>query len=201
MITIVIDKKKISKIDLSPLKEYVEWNSSNKKYFFLDAGVEHYKLIAYISSHIPKYSYLIDIGTYYGFSSLALNKDNDKNVITYDVFDYIPDNIALPTFKNHPQIDFRVCDCLNQIDTLIKSKFIVLDIDPHNGVQEKEILEALRKNSFKGLLLMDDIHLNNNMESMWNSITEKKYDLTPYGHSSGTGCVIFDTKQFDIIVQ
>lgn len=201
MIDIVIDKDKISSIDLTPLNKYVEWNKTHSKYFLLDAGSEHYKLIAYIAGFIPKYSYLIDIGTYYGFSSLALAKDYDKNIITYDIYDHIPDDTHINTIKKHPNIDFRICDCLNEIDTLIKSEFIVLDIDPHNGVQEKEILNALLENDYKGIVLLDDIHLNENMKEMWNSISQKKYDLTSYGHHSGTGLVVFDKSRYNIIIK
>ena len=30
------------------------------------------------------------------------------------------------------------------------------------------------------------------MKRLWNSIEDKKYDFTKYGHCSGTGIIIFD---------
>jgi hypothetical protein len=39
---------------------------------------------------------------------------------------------------------------------------------------------------------LDDINLNNPMKEFWNVITEDKYDISEYGHWSGTGLVIFE---------
>ncbi len=82
-------------------------------------------------------------------------------------------------------------DCVNNMDEIVKSDFIVLDIDPHDGIEETRILEALEKNNYKGIVLLDDINLNPGMKNFWKDITE-------YGHWSGTGIVIFDSNRFDI---
>lgn len=188
----------VNNIDLTQEKKYVEWISTHCDYINKPAGEEHYKLISFLASQMPAYSYLIDIGTYYGLSSLALARDGNKNVITYDVFDYITDDFNINTIKKHPNITFKIMDCLNDFTVVLKSPFIVLDVDPHNGLQEREILSQLKDKDYKGLVLLDDIHLNKDMESMWNDITEKKIDVTKYGHWSGTGLVLFDKDKYDI---
>ena len=91
-------------------------------------------------------------------------------------------------------------NCLNDIETLIKSDFISLDIG-HDAIVEQEILMALVDNGYKGLLFLDDIHLNQEMHDWWNGITIPKIDLTPLGHYSGTGIVVFDTSRFDIVCE
>lgn len=58
---------------------------------------------------------------------------------------------------------------------------------------------TIKKNSYKGILILDDIYFNNSMKGFWGSITEKKYDLTNVGHKelgnlnipTGTGLVDF----------
>jgi hypothetical protein len=45
--------------------------------------------------------------------------------------------------------------------------------------------------NYKGYLLLDDIHLNFEMERFWGSITKEKYDITNIGHITGTGVVYF----------
>jgi hypothetical protein len=44
---------------------------------------------------------------------------------------------------------------------------------------------------YTGYLLLDDIHLNFEMERFWGSITKEKYDITNIGHLTGTGVVYF----------
>lgn len=188
----------INNIDLTPLVQYIEWNDQNKQYFNLDSGQEHYKILAFFAQTLNTNKPLIDIGTYFGFSATALAAKPSNRVISYDIYDWIPDDYM--TVKNKDNIELRCADCLDEIDILIDSDFICLDVSPHDGIQEEAIYQVLKKYKFKGLLFLDDIHLNKEMHDWWESIDLKKYDLSKYGHFSGSGIVVFDPERFNIIL-
>ena len=192
MLTIsTISQDLVNTMDLSALESFIS-TSKNKQYFNMESGKEHYRLIAYLASLLENKRF-VDIGTFHGFSALALSFDKDATVTTYDIIDCIAD----PAVKSKENITFKLMDCVNDMDLITQSDFIVLDIDPHDGKEEVRILEALEKKGYKGMVLLDDIHLNAQMDAFWNSITHKKVDLTKYGHWSGTGLVIFDSSRFD----
>ena len=198
MTNIVLSFDEINDIDLGKLGVYVEFKSSHAQYLNLAPGQEHYKLIGYLTQYFS--SPLIDIGTYLGCSALALSYDENKEVITYDLVDWLKNDDDQITYKDRENIEFRKKNCLYVMDTLISAEFIVLDVDPHDGLQEVEILKALEDNGYSGVVLLDDIHLNKDMETMWNNITQTKYDVTKYGHFSGTGLVIFDDSKSNVIL-
>ena len=64
-----------------------------------------------------------------------------------------------------------------------------------------EIFKALQKYKYKGLLFLDDIHQSKEMDDWWNTITLPKYDLSKYGHFSGSGIVVFDPSKYNIILE
>jgi predicted O-methyltransferase YrrM len=43
---------------------------------------------------------------------------------------------------------------------------ILLDIDPHDGIQEAKFLDILRRIQYQGIVIMDDIHLNPAMDDL-----------------------------------
>ncbi len=193
---ITLSKDAINNMDLSCLNEFVEWHKDNYKYFNMSAGTEHYKLLSYLSTVISC-SKIIDIGTFLGFSAVALSFLPDKKVISYDIYDCISDNVK--SAKNKANITLKIMNCLKDIDTIIDTSLVMIDID-HEGNNELDILNALRKANYKGLILLDDIYLNNEMKQLWNDIPEKKIDISEYGHYSGTGIVIMDASLFEIIL-
>ena len=73
----------------------------------------------------------------------------------------------------------------------------MIDID-HFEIIETKIIKKLEELGFSGIILLDDIHhpqenLNIAMQRLWNSIEHKKYDITRYGHVSGTGLIIMNS--------
>lgn len=196
-LTIKLSKTVLDSIDLGPLFKFVEWNEQNIQYFNLPSGVEHYRLLAYLSTVIPG-DKIIDIGTYFGFSAAALSYNSNKKVISYDIFDWIPEDKL--TVKNALNIELKVMNCLNDINELAQTSLILLDID-HNGKNELDILNALRAANYKGLVMLDDIGLNDEMKALWQGIPEKKIDVSIVGHFSLSGIVIFDPTKFDIVLE
>ena len=199
---ITLNKSKIDAVDISHMRDYVQWTKSSSQYFDKGCGDEHYKLLTYLAQQMGENAVLIDIGTYFGFSALALaaNTDLNQKVVTYDIVDWIPDDENTPTMKNVNNIELKLMDCTNDMETILQSNLVMLDIDPHDGVEEVVILDALRKAGYQGLVVMDDIHLNGNMKRMWESIPEKKHDVTRLGHWSGTAIIVFgETLDIDLV--
>ncbi len=193
MQTIILKIDEINEVNLEPYFKFVESEDPNK-YFLENAGVEHYKLITYIARNIDCNKF-VDIGTYKGKSALALACSQQScTVTTFDICNCLSKNeLNISSIDN---IKIKICDCKKHMSDLLGTDFIVLDIDPHNGIEETKILNELRIHGYKGLVLLDDINLNDDMKSFWNNIPEKKLDVTKYGHWSGTGIVIFDPSKF-----
>jgi hypothetical protein len=155
-------------------------------------GEEHYILLSRFSA-LFDHQTILDVGTYKGLSALALSYNKLSTVISHDIkhnviVDNMPENIEL-----------RICSDKTRIfnfDDFSKVKLILLDIDPHDGIQEQKYLDMLLSVRYNGYVLLDDIHLHSVMENFWNSIevgggiTEKR-DLTNVGHWSGTGLLCF----------
>jgi hypothetical protein len=86
------------------------------------------------------------------------------------------------------------------IAKIIQSKMIILDVDPHDGFQEKDFLQKLIERNYQGIVVVDDIHLNIEMKQFWDNIplNIKKVDVTHLGHHSGTGIIVFDPQNIDV---
>ena len=96
--------------------------------------------------------------------------------------------ISFPTTDLRSYLELN---CGYQIVTMI-------DID-HLEVVERKILQRLQQLKFSGLVLMDDITnhpdpvVKESMSRVWRSIKDTKYDVTKYGHWSGTGIVVMNS--------
>jgi len=194
---ITLNHAVIDSFDLSQLQKYTSWHT-NTQYFNLSPGKEHYKLLAFFSKTMTCPT-LIDVGTYLGYSAIAMSYDSSKVVYSFDVCNNIPENNFF-TVKDVRSIRLSTEPYLDKLEELVKhTDFILLDID-HTGTFEKTFLDKLREINYKGILMMDDIHLNDEMKAVWNSISERKYDISKYGHWSGTGLVVFDESRFQIVL-
>lgn len=179
-------KNQLKLIDLSALSECIP-HSEFKNYFNEQPGNNHYKLLAFISSLFPEQT-IMDIGTHFGLSSLAMSYVQNNQIISYDIIDikslsHLPNNCI-----------YKIGD-FTKDKAVLKSPFIFIDVDPHDGVQENIFHNFFIENSYRGITLWDDIHLNQSMKDWWSNIndeTVQKFDLTELGHSSGTGMIIYN---------
>jgi hypothetical protein len=174
----------LQKIDLTSLSESIE-EAEYRNYFLGECGQEHYRLLAYIST-LYSNTTLIDIGTFKGCSALSLSYNSSNIVHSFDIsfnktIQNIPSNI-------HFYIDDVFDIKFKQL--ILSSPFIMVDT-AHDGIFEKQFHEFLQLNNWKGILLLDDIHLNDAMKEYWDSIRENKLDISHLGHWSGTGIVYF----------
>ena len=174
-------------VDLTQLVGFTKWHPFTQ-YFELPPGEEHYKLLAHIALKYNDVT-LADIGTFLGFSALALSINPNNKVITYDIEEHIPNMIA--SAKNISNIEFRIKNLIESPEELKMCPFIFFDVDPHDGIQELNFVKALIKCGYKGTVMFDDIYLNDSMRSFWNWVYVPKVDVTKYGHHSGTGIAYF----------
>ena len=152
-------------------------------YFHGESGKEHYRLLIYISNLLDNVT-IFDVGTNKCMSALALSSNPLNRVKSFDIIKLLPEN---PIVDN---IEYILGDSTKDLD-LLKSPIIFLDVD-HDGTYEDIFYNHLKSINWKGILILDDIHLNEPMKKFWEIITEEKYDITKIGHWSGTGLVIFN---------
>ncbi len=179
-----ITNEQLDNIDLFPYSQRIN-SLEYQQYFMSKSGQEHYRLLAHISQNDDLVD-ILDVGTLKGCSALAFSVNSKNKVRSFNVgneFDlnYTPLNA-----------EFIIDNVLNgnYNSVILGSKYIMLDTY-HDGTFEKEFYDHLVSINYKGYLLLDDIHLNFEMERFWGSITKEKYDITNIGHSTGTGVVYF----------
>ena len=149
---------------------------------------EHYRLLTYLTKKLNGIR-IIDAGTYRGLSCLALSQNINNTVYTYDIepkdiqFLSNKDNVIVKTLDINVEKDSAILCC----------PLILLDVDPHDGMQEQAFTDKLAKIGYTGFLICDDINLNSPMRHWWDSIQYPKYDITPIGHMHGTGIVCYNT--------
>jgi predicted O-methyltransferase YrrM len=160
------------------------------RFISMRAGIEHYRLLTHIALRNNNIK-ILDLGTYKGWSALALAANPTNQVISYDIVDLFEKS----ALQRKPNITYKIQNFLDDLDELDGVSLIMLDIDPHDGVQEKQVIEALRARHYKGVVIMDDI--NNagffpRLVEYFQSIPLRKENLTHLGHHSGTGIVYFE---------
>ena len=191
----------VQSVDLSPMRPYTVWHA-NAPYFMQLPGQEHYRLLAHIANQFGSGVTFADLGTLLGFSALALALNPANRVLTYDIVDRIPD-AGILTVKQVANIELRLQNCLSAraLPEIADCPFIVMDVDPHDGMQEFAMVQVLMSSGYKGIVLADDIRLNDKMRAFWQWVPLKKFDVTHYGHHSGTGVIVFDATVCDVTVE
>tara|TARA_B110000971_G_scaffold4082_1_gene4145 strand:- start:11918 stop:12511 length:594 start_codon:yes stop_codon:yes gene_type:complete len=165
-------------------------------YYDLPSGQQEYRLYSYLSTLFNNII-ILDIGTLSGRSAISFSHNNTNKVISYNIVDDIKDPSHKIYTKNN--IDFRIKNVLDDLtpELVSKTKIVMIDID-HFEVIEREIIKRLYKLGFSGIIILDDIHHpgqkeRDAMQRLWNSLKYEKYDITKYGHSSGTGLIILNS--------
>lgn len=167
-------------IDLNKIN-FISKNNNLKHDINCMPGQEHYRLLCLLSTWFNNI-YIYELGTWTGGSALCLAYNKSNYVISYDIK-------HLVEIERQPNIEFRQGDYKHD-KQLLRSPLIFIDVT-HDGKLEREIYNYLIENNYKGLTVWDDITLNNEMKDFWNSVKHEKYDLTNFGHYSGTGVIIF----------
>jgi len=186
---------------------------TERKQILGKSGTHHYRLLKYLSHQFDN-CFFCDLGTHKGSSALALGENPSNKVVSFDLEEriipiietikYVPENPVIVRPKN---VDFVVTSrILDYPEVLLKSKLIFVDIS-HNGRDEKEIYSFLLNNGWKGIMILDDIKYylqfenpdgskNDSLKELYDWFNELStqnnvYDLTNYGHHTGTGLIDF----------
>lgn len=165
-------------------------------YYDLLSGQQEYRLYSYLTTFFDN-SIILDIGTLNGRSAVSLSHNESNRVISYNIIDDIKDPEHRIYTKSN--IEFRVKDVLGDLtpELVAKTKIVMIDID-HFEVVERKIIKRLDELGFSGIILLDDIHhpwpeCQESMQRLWNSLQYDKYDISKYGHISGTGLVVMNS--------
>jgi hypothetical protein len=171
-----------------------EGTAINWDEFVGPAGKEHYKLLSWLAAQYDGRD-IFDIGTHRGASALALASGSPtNNIYSFDLEHKYP-------LADVANISYHLDNLMTEegraaggwVGRLLGSAFIFLDIDPHEGSQEREFLFWLRDKGYKGFILCDDIWYFKGMrDNFWYHFpAAEKVDVTGIGHWSGTGIVRF----------
>ena len=178
---IEIIREHVKDLDVGHLRD-ISLNGND----WLPAGQSEYKLYAYLSTFFNK-STILDIGTRVGGSALALSYNPTNQVISYDLVEPGASSIKRGniTWKIQNFMEDETLDWNN-------IPIVMIDVDPHDGSQERVMMDWLRDKGWKGILIHDDIGPSwPDIQLMWNEIPEEKFDVTEIAHMSGTGIVNF----------
>jgi hypothetical protein len=163
--------------------------------FYKEPGDQHYRLLAYFSTLFDNVN-IIEIGTHLGESAIALSYNETNTVYTFDILNKISDDK-----KNRKNINYVIDDIMTNNesrnkwkDIILKSEFIFLDVDPHNGIMEYDFYLFLKENKYQGFVICDDIWYFKEMrDNFWYKIDYCfRYDISHFGHWSGTGIFTFN---------
>lgn len=190
-----INLSEVKNENLSYVEEFFPEKYKNHKINEMNTGIEngeHYKLLSYFSN-LFEGEIILDLGTRDGLSALVLSKNQKNKVVTYDL---LPKPSEMISFEHLiPNCEFKQMNVFDENEEIIKSsKLMFLDLDPHDGIQEKKFIEWLEKINYDGLIICDDIEWFPAMSRWWNELKQSKYNVTKYGHGSGTGIIDFSKK-------
>ena len=191
----VVNLNKIQNQDLSYVEKYFPEKYNNHKINEMNNGIEngeHYKLLSYFSELLENET-ILDLGTRDGLSALVLSKNKKNKVITYDLLSKPSEMLSFEHLI--PNCKFKQMNVFDESEDIIKSsKLMFLDLDPHDGIQEKKFIEWLEKIEYNGVIICYDIEWFPAMSRWWNELKQTKYNVTKYGHGSGTGIIDFSNK-------
>jgi hypothetical protein len=177
----ILINTEVQKTDLSPVKDLIWCDHKD-----FDRITEHYPLLGYLSLQYPDGSKFLDIGTRRGASAVSMSLNPKVDVDSYDIT-----NCGTADHIKADNIAFHIGNLWDDLNQVLNRDVILLDIDPHVGTLEMELVQFLKDNDWRGVLIIDDICDPpwRAMRQMWEKIDVVKYDVTSIAHASGTGIV------------
>lgn len=177
-------KEELDAIDMTPVVAQFQ-NVDETKFLSMEAGKEHYRLLRWISEN-SNGKQIAELGCYMGLSTMCLAWNMHNDVTCFDI-DY-----SFLKWKKQPG---NVKRLLVEGDHDFYKGIIVSDIifvdTNHFGKMELAVYKFLKQSNWKGILIYDDIYLNDEMKSVWEAIDMPKIDATDIGHIYGTGIIEF----------
>lgn len=172
-------------------------------WYHLNPGSEHYRLLSYLSTQFNDCN-ILDVGTDRGHSALSLCYNKSNTIHSFDIMNRVTNE----KIRTNSNARFYLEDLWNPsvfetfVPLIKSSPLIFLDVSPHDGLMEMAFYQKLKEIGYEGILICDDIHHFEGMRNFfWSKIpASEKYDVSRYGHWSGTGIICFNkTTQFEIV--
>lgn len=173
--------EEVKAMDISSMYHFATDNEDNRRLLRGEAGVEHYKLLAWISMQFNG-QIITEIGTLGGLGTIALSFNPTNKVKSFDIRKYSWGNTT-------PSNAEKKLVTPGYMDEVMDSAVIFYDAQ-HEGKEEQEFLDELVARNWKGIIFWDDIHLNKEMREFWQNCIDAGYeveDWTDLGHATGTG--------------
>lgn len=207
--TVQLSAQRVAATPTDWMLPYASWHAHSQ---YLGRDNEAFKLLAHLATCFQGARFST-VGPGIGFSALALAHEAGErgNVATaFDTTDRVPSaDSGIRTPRDHPAVRLRVVEDLASpaaaAEAARGAQLIVLDLEKHEGVQERAFVAALAAAGYKGLLVVDDIRLSPGMQAFWAELGvmlpgARLLDVSEMGHWSGTGIVAFDPSVLDVQV-
>jgi hypothetical protein len=214
----IIDFEEVRKFANTPLEKIKGFTISDyEQYMMSPAGKEHYALLNYLSQTFADCRHIVDIGTRYVSSALAMASNLKTPVWTFDL---PSSNERLAAFRGKTEDEWqkdlrevganitfynedlmRVSD--EDFNMYLGTWFIMLDTHhrPYTVPFEIQFFKRVVDSGYKGIMLLDDIDEHDEMRRWWKELQDgaaaggyRTFDVSPVGHWSGTGIVDFSGK-------
>ncbi len=158
---------------------------------------QHYRILAGLAEAWDA-ERVVEIGTFHGTSALALlTSSTVEHLVTFDLvgWDHFEETLLCPSDFDE-RLEQRLGDLSDpsvfaaQRDLLAHADMMFIDASK-DGVFEPAFLKQLfaLEPAQPQLIVLDDIRVLT-MVKLWNEITLPKFDLTSFGHWSGTGIIV-----------
>lgn len=181
----------------SPSAQGMYFDSDADRQFWLTWPGEHYWFLSQLSE-VLRPSISIEIGTYMGYSAIALAQGS-TNVTTYDINPVSSYSSMMgERLGKYPNVQCKIGDLANdeyfiQEQELIRSADLIFIDGPKNKTFEYKVIPKVIALAKPGaVIVLDDVRFSN-MKELWSSIGEPKIDIGSFAHSTGTGFIV---KQF-----
>ncbi len=176
----------LSRVQYYDVSEIYHWYPETPEKNLNEIG-EHYKFLNYLSTEIVEGGLILDCGSRDGKSALALGKSKKNIVRSYDLKEF-----RFPFLHMYPNVGFFQANAITEdINIIMNSDLILVDLDPHDGVQEQVFYYMLKGLGYKGITIWDDISYDSfpGMKHFWSRVDLPKWDVKKYAHMSGTGII------------
>jgi hypothetical protein len=166
----------------------------NDAEFYGKQGEQHYRLLSYLSTQYNDCN-ILDIGSDSGRSALALSYNESNKVYSFDTAEQYHSPLRLKqnvTFSRDDLFDVKGREKWK--DIIMSCPFIFMDVVPHTGLMEYSFYQYLKEIGYQGFVVFDDIWFFKEMRNnFWYKVVDsEKYDVTEFGHWSGTGIITFN---------
>eukprot|EP00929_Paragymnodinium_shiwhaense_P081143 TRINITY_DN42399_c0_g1_i5.p1 TRINITY_DN42399_c0_g1~~TRINITY_DN42399_c0_g1_i5.p1 ORF type:complete len:498 (+),score=24.57 TRINITY_DN42399_c0_g1_i5:129-1622(+) len=200
---------RLSKVYTHDVTRYDRLLVEGSHLFQQPVPVDMYKLLGYMSSLFPN-SNILEVGTHVGGGAFALASEPSNVVMTVDISNTIEEALLVRLNMTREDLQTAAPNVIFKCgyDLLKESTwrelnmhlhdFRLVHLDPahlpYSVPFEIEFLKMIEEVGWKGILILDDIYINEEMTRWWTSLDSlaiPRYDVSSVGHWTGAGMIDF----------